>query len=312
MKSRISQTLLFLCFITQINAQKLLDKNLWFVSIGSSYYIGDLAGLNKQYSNMVKQPRLAGEMGYRRKLVNNLSLNGLAFYQQIFSDDNILNKELKNNTEINNFTRGLHFKNNLIGFTFSANYHPIYQTRKQKKDLYFGAGVSGFYSNPKALNGNTWVDLRPLEINKNSVQTIRNYNKYNLGVPFLIGASYKIKDSNSLGIEIKWTFTFTDYLDDVSGNSLEPSSISPLALQLADRSQESLSAYSKIDRKNGVNLYNQQRGGSFQANPFTTKIKGFGELGDFRGNKIRFDSFYHISIKWAFSKNKINDCPVYD
>ncbi|UOQ55662.1 DUF6089 family protein [Hymenobacter cellulosivorans] len=93
---------------------------------------------------------------------------------------------------------------------------------------YVFAGIGVFHHNPKGLirGGNTaglsegsYVNLQPLRTEG------VDYSLTGLSIPFGGGVRYKVNKSFDIGLEIGWRKTFTDYLDDVSGTYVNPSTL---------------------------------------------------------------------------------------
>jgi hypothetical protein len=87
---------------------------------------------------------------------------------------------------------------------------------------YLFAGVAGFYFNPQArlnINEKTWTNLRPLGTEGQTLEGgKKRYNPIQIAVPFGIGFKIALGKRLNLGVEAGLRYTFTDYLDDVSGN----------------------------------------------------------------------------------------------
>ena len=80
---------------------------------------------------------------------------------------------------------------------------------------YVFAGVAGFYHNPQGLyTDGTYVDLQPLKTEGQATA----YSRAQFSIPFGGGIRYRINRNFDASLEIGWRKTFTDYLDDVSGN----------------------------------------------------------------------------------------------
>lgn len=78
--------------------------------------------------------------------------------------------------------------------------------------LYVTAGVAGFRFNPTTtFNGET-VELQPLQTEGVS------YSRISVAIPFGGGLKVNLTDRLNLGLEVIARKTFTDYLDDVSGD----------------------------------------------------------------------------------------------
>ncbi len=104
--------------------------------------------------------------------------------------------------------------------------------RPQYSPYIFG-GVGVFAFNPQAKLGNDWVDLQPLGTEGQNMpdchqgQIYRDasnfpcptpYKLVQLSIPFGVGIRYKLTDKIDLNAELGLRKTFTDYIDDVSGN----------------------------------------------------------------------------------------------
>lgn len=117
---------------------------------------------------------------------------------------------------------------------------------------YAYVGVAAFLHNPQAeapaALGGGWVDLEPLgtegQYSTKLVATdanfgIKPYKKFQVAIPFGIGARFKLTEVIDLWGDIGFRYTFTDYLDDVSQNYVDLGVLdSPLAKAMSYRSGE--------------------------------------------------------------------------
>ena len=97
---------------------------------------------------------------------------------------------------------------------------------------YIFAGVGVTYSNPKGKLDGTKHALRPI-----MTEGVK-YSPLHIVLPSGIGVKYKVNYLFDLALEITYRFTFTDYLDDVSGFYIDPGSFDEIGRQLADRRSE--------------------------------------------------------------------------
>jgi hypothetical protein len=105
-----------------------------------------------------------------------------------------------------------------------------------------------FHFNPLAnIGGGNWVALQPLKTEGEA----KPYHLWQVSIPFGIG--FKINVAKQIGLGIEWgpRKTFTDYLDDVSGNYPDPKVNPPVGAMGALLSNRS---------RNGGNVINTQRG----------------------------------------------------
>jgi hypothetical protein len=100
-----------------------------------------------------------------------------------------------------------------------------------RRDFFNQYGMLGlelFYHNPKGYvprgyglaDEGKWISLRPLSTEGEGLGAPYK-KKYSLIQPGIIlggGVKYRLTDKLDIGLEFGWRFTFTDYLDDVSGN----------------------------------------------------------------------------------------------
>lgn len=144
------------------------------------------------------------------------------------------------------YQRNLSFRNRLHELSVLA-YFDLFENdatyiSRVKWTPYAFVGVAGFTNNPQAqapasgLNGEAlgvaageWIDLRPLGT-EGQFSTldptdanigIDAYSKLQIGIPFGVGARFRINEVMDLWADWGFRYTFTDYLDDVSQNYVD-------------------------------------------------------------------------------------------
>lgn len=84
--------------------------------------------------------------------------------------------------------------------------------------LYVYAGAGLLYFNPQAKYNGTWVDLQPLKTEGQGLPDgPKPYKRLTASVPLGLGFQFEIKRFWRMGVELEYTPTFSDYLDDVGG-----------------------------------------------------------------------------------------------
>ena len=91
-------------------------------------------------------------------------------------------------------------------------------------------GIGVFHFNPQGsltdANGNkTWYDLKPLHTEGEGFAEYpkrKNYSLTQVNIPMGIGAKYFISDRVNVSLEVLHRKTFTDYVDDVSTEYIDP------------------------------------------------------------------------------------------
>jgi hypothetical protein len=110
-----------------------------------------------------------------------------------------------------------------------------------RASAYLSAGIAGFYFNPRTLYQDSWVELQPLGTEGQGLPGYADkYNRFQLAVPVGIGFKIKPGDRSSFGLTFGYRHTFTDYLDDVSGNYPDLQQLyqlNPMAAQLSCRTE---------------------------------------------------------------------------
>jgi opacity protein-like surface antigen len=203
------------------------------VMAGLSSYQGDLAPSNLKTS-FGKFHAAFG--GFARYNINNYFTAKLGInYGTISGDD--ANEGRK---------RNLSFRSNILEFAVTGEWNILgYRPYALERVFspYLFAGISVFNFNPRAQYEGEWVDLQPLGTEGQSMQGFEEkYNLVELSIPFGAGVKYAINDQWNLGIEFGFRKTFTDYLDDVSGDYVDEEQLiagnGELSAALANRSGE--------------------------------------------------------------------------
>jgi len=206
--------LLFVVLGLNVKSQWLWDYG---VRLGASNYLGDIGGKEKTRRDFVADMKLAktrwdGGVFVRYKWQPKLSLK-LAFdYIRIEGDDKL-------STNPGRVYRNFNFKNDLLDLAFTGEYFfyedpdlgNTYRYRNSFRAYIFG-GVGGFYSNPKSIYKGEWVTLRDYDIEG------YNYKSMLINIPMGMGFYFTFDKRHRIGFEMNYRKTFTDYLDDISGN----------------------------------------------------------------------------------------------
>lgn len=120
-----------------------------------------------------------------------------------------------------NKTRNLSFDTRVIELSVTGRVNII-----AKKDArlvpYLSAGLAGFYANPHAFDASgKRQELYPLSTEGQGLSQYPNRkvaSKFNIAIPFGPGLDFRVGKHAHLDIEAMFRKTFTDHLDDVSGN----------------------------------------------------------------------------------------------
>ncbi len=214
-------------------------RNQRFITaaFGASNFLGELGGANQIGTFFVKDleistTRPSAALGYRYKFNQRIALSGGLHYLAIKGNDNLTTEPFRQN-------RNLNFKTNIWELSIQGE---LYFTKEQQGHLYriknakgrksykiqvyaFG-GVGVFYFNPKALYRNKWVALQPLGTEGQGLEGgPKKYTRFSICIPYGIGISEGIGKNWTVGVEFGIRKTFTDYIDDVSGEYFDNAAI---------------------------------------------------------------------------------------
>jgi hypothetical protein len=251
--------LLLLCAGQAAQAQYFRSSNYWktrrqelTLGAGATNFLGELGGRDKVGSSFVwdlefNQTKPALSIGYRYFLLEHFSLRFAASYGVLGGSDALTKEPFRQN-------RNLTFRSDLFEGQLCAEYHPflermghVYDLRGAQGDAsghlgaYLFAGIGAFHFNPQAQLNGKWIDLRPLGTEGQGLPDApTEYELNGLCIPMGVGLRKALTKQLTLGAELQYTKTFTDYLDDVSGNYYDRSAIEatrgPVAAYFADPS----------------------------------------------------------------------------
>ena len=195
------------------------------VGTGRSGYIGELTngkplvgGLSM--FNVGVEARLLGQLGAKFQYIN-FDLAG--------SDENAKDSTVNQQRNLSFFSNNHEFSLQAVYYIFP--YTGKYHTRRVYEP-YIAVGVAYTLFNPKAnLDGTDYV--------LSDFQTEgKAYGKSGIVLPLSLGVKWKLNEFMNLNLDLAWRFTFTDYLDDVSGVYGGPFTDGSLKSRLSNRKDE--------------------------------------------------------------------------
>ncbi|HRH37280.1 MAG TPA: DUF6089 family protein [Flavobacteriales bacterium] len=196
---------------------------------GVSNFLGELGGRNQIGSPFVwdlefSQTKPAASLAYRYYLARKMALRGRLTYGVLAGNDNLTKEPFRQN-------RNLSFKSDVVEFSLVFEIHlyneelghqydlrGVKGTKSSRVGFYLFGGIGGFYFDPRAQFNNQWVRLKPLGTEGQGLPGgAASYNNIQVCVPMGAGIRRAFTKQWSGGLEIQYTKTFTDYIDDVSG-----------------------------------------------------------------------------------------------
>jgi hypothetical protein len=200
-----------------------------FYGLGAANYMGELGGANQVGTNFAKDfeismTRPAVSLGFRYKLLENVSTKVMLTYGFIRGDD-------LTTTEATRSNRNLNFYSPLAEFALTGEYSVTkervghrYNLRRVrgvkgfKVNIYVFGGVSLFWFNPKGKDADgNWHNLHDIGTEgQGLIDSRQPYHRLQVAIPMGVGFKYGLNRKWSIGLELGVRKTFTDYLDDVS------------------------------------------------------------------------------------------------
>ena len=202
--------------------------------LGGSGYSGDITPKSELFSTGKTHEALGlfARFDVNRKLAWRVSYN----YAKISGDDANANNPGRVN-------RNLSFRSNIHELALLGEFNPIGSDKRLYPYLYGGAAVFKF--NPEAVYNGQLVELQPLGTEGQGMNGFDSkYRLTQISIPLGVGVKYRITDRLNLGLELGLRKTFTDYLDDLSGNYVNYNDLlagnGPIAAALGNRTGELL------------------------------------------------------------------------
>lgn len=318
------RTLAFACTLTLpslfSNAQSIATPDGKFeigLGLGPLFFLGDLGGNVGKGTYFVKDVNLP-----ITKLQKGLFLNyypkewlgfRLAANHGVLEGADSLIKD-QGSAEIYRLNRNLHFRTSIVEAYAAIEFYPTvfmeeYEGLQGKVRPYGVIGIGMFKYKPQTQyyspNGTRrWVDLEPLRIEGQGMAEYPDRPRYKLTqmeIPMGGGVKWYLKENMYLGFEVLLRKTFTDYVDDLSKDYIDPDlfdkyhAATPELIPIARQVQ---------NRKIGV-------GGSPGGGLSTG---GLTPVGEERGNPNRNDHFFSSILRfgWRLFDNSTADgmgCP---
>lgn len=226
------------------NAQHLMfgNENLKIevgLNFGPTFFLGDLGGKVGKGTTFIKDLNYEFTKLMKGGFVSVYPADWYGFrlgaqYTFVEGDDAIVSTHGVD--ELWRKQRNLNFRSNVWEVYTALEFYPLDFLKRNADDYegrfkpYFFGGVGLYHFKPQGsltdANGNiTWHDLQPLHTEGQGFPenpTKKNYKLTQLNLPFGGGFKYEFSENMNLGFELLYRKTFTDYIDDVSTEYIDP------------------------------------------------------------------------------------------
>lgn len=210
--------------------------------VGTVQFLGDLGGTDAIGQSFIVDTDIASvrpSIGFfgRYNMGGHFSFRLEMSYLNLSGDDQLAGRDFSATQQSDKdgwfrYYRNLHFQTHVFELTNSCQFIPYnfkltgsrYTKTKQNILSPYGVlGVGFLVFNPQANYNGTWVDLHPLNTEgQGLVEGRPTYSLVQFIIPVGFGLQWEHNHEWLLSLEVKHRFTFTDYLDDVSTDYVDP------------------------------------------------------------------------------------------
>jgi hypothetical protein len=277
------------------------------VSIGPAWALTDLGGAKKIGSPFLRDidfpaTRFGISVFYRYNINKIFAVRANLMYGMLKADD----KDTDGNPPGSpggvtdswyrarrnlNFTTHIFEFQALVELNLKKYQHDVFgKGEKERWAPYVAAGLGFFYFNPYTKVGGTKVKLKPLGTEGQNLGGIygKPYSNFQFDLMAVVGVKFNVTKRLSIAVEGVYHQTFTDYLDDVSGNYVNADDVA-LVSPLQNRANELTGPYSSP----AFNFVE----GQFK----TDGTPNSGAIGQQRGDKKDNDQFLNLNVVFSIS-----------
>lgn len=201
----------------------------FLLGVGPSVFLGDLGGQDGVGQPFVYdiEPTLTRHSvsgGIRYYLTEHTSVRAIFSHAQVRGDDALTNYP-------NRRYRNVNFKSSIMELAGLYEFHILKpkilhmtgagSTRifnGNRLGVYAFGGLGGFYFNPKGQLGSAYYPLQPLNTEgQGFADGPKKYRRVSMSLPTGGGAFWLLNHNFTIGLDVGYRWTLTDYIDDVSG-----------------------------------------------------------------------------------------------
>jgi hypothetical protein len=214
------------------------QRNEYVFGIGASNFLGDLGGRDQVGTDFIqdfefKATRVSIGLGYRYQILRDFYLKADINYVQVSGSDELT-------LEPSRAARGLNFKSDMIELAGVVEYKIIKQKSGHvyklrgvkgkgwfKFEIYGIAGIGLLRYNTKGQRNGVWQNLASLNTEGQGLDGgPDDYSQFTVVIPYGVGIRRNLSlgpssrrfGSWAITLELTMRKTFSDYIDDVSGN----------------------------------------------------------------------------------------------
>lgn len=237
----------FLAIFTMVSpvfhAQHLNTQQNWAVNkheislgLGATGFLGDLGGADQAVSDYslkdidFNSSQLGGSFSYRYRFHRYFATSTMINAGMLQGSDAFTTEPIRNMRNLN-FRSFFTMVSQRFEVVLLANERAGRNRRSGRyidhnEQLYVVGGIGGMYFNPKARYQGSWVTLHDKYTEGQGLSGgPAPYKRITATIPLGVGFRMGIGQLWRIGLEVAYVKTFSDYIDDVSGEYYDPAMI---------------------------------------------------------------------------------------
>ncbi|MBC7864925.1 MAG: hypothetical protein IAF38_18260 [Bacteroidia bacterium] len=244
MRKGLNIILLLLISCSIFVAQRKKPKFEYIAGIGTTSFLGDLGGANAVGTHFIKDLDFASTRpllvaGVRIKRHPIFGFKSMLSIGMLRGDDKWTKDPFRNN-------RNLNFRAPIVELSAQAEFYfvreripKLYSFKsvgKKKKNIaaYAFLGVGGLLFVPQGNYNGKWYSLRKMSTEGQGLANgAKAYSPVTIVIPYGLGFKYGLTRKFSVGAELGLRFSFSDYIDDVSGTYYDKNALAAAKGQTA-------------------------------------------------------------------------------
>lgn len=209
----------------QISATKQHENRFGFRPV---HELGLTIGANQQRSDInnmyvidFSSVNVSAGLYYRYTFHHRFAISTTAMYHRLQGADRYVRDTEPFSNGWFRYIRNLSFRTDVAEVALNGEIHVLkyepFNTRAMRWTPYVSGGIGLLYFNPKAYFQGEWHNLQPLGTEGQGLAGYpAHYNRTTWATPLRLGVKVNLTSFMSLNVFGGYTFTGTDYLDDVS------------------------------------------------------------------------------------------------
>nr|WP_294858362.1 hypothetical protein [uncultured Fluviicola sp.] len=211
-----------------------MNKEEISIGLGATGFLGDLGGADQigTYYSLrdidVNSTHIGGSISYRYRFLPHFATSTMVNVGMLRGSDALTAEPIRNrrNLSFRSFFTMVSQRFEIIVLTNERVGRGSKGVIDHNEQLYLIGGIGAMYYNPKAMYQGSWVTLHDKHTEGQGLSGgPAEYKRVTATIPVGIGFRMGISRLWRIGLEVTYVKTFSDYIDDVSGEYYDPAII---------------------------------------------------------------------------------------